>query len=261
MLALALLWLIQDPAAPVTLQFRPSEGDKLSVVDSWTHDFRGRMGEDELVLSSRGGRRMRVEMAKVEGGRLARKVVHFEDAYVEEQNPQTGKFIRRDDPLKDRRVTILLRDNREVLEGVDGLPEAARKTLLLEDPRVHLFPGKPVRPGDSWEVTGAQLRRVFASGDFTEGKIDVTLRAVKEIGGRRCAILETKTEVRGKAGTDSAVDLKIAGEVTVWIDRGYVLAVVEKGVLKIKRIGEAKNVPEEGRADVTGEVTATVLEK
>jgi len=259
MLALALFLLVQEPAAPVTIQLRPAQGDRLSVTDRSTYDFRGRMGEEPITSSSRGARQMRVEMAKVEGGRLERKVIQFEDAYVEELDVHTMKYIRREDPLKDRKVTVLLREGKEALEGVDGLPDHVRKTLTLVDPLTRLLPEKPVRPGDSWEISGEGLRRIFASGDFTERKIVITLRAVKEIEGRRCALLGTKYDVQGKA-PGVQMDLQLTGELTVWIDRGYVLAMSQEGLLKTKPIGDAKGVAE-GQAAITGKLTATILEK
>jgi len=255
MLVLTLL-LLQDPVA---IELRPAQGDRLSVVDKWTYDFQGKLGEEPITSSSRGARHMRVEMAKVEGGRLDRKVVQFEDAYVEELDVHTGKFIRREDPVRGRKVTISRRDGKDALEGVDGLPEPSRKSLTLIDPLTRLLPEKPVKPGDTWELAGEGLRRIFTTGDFTEGKIGVKLVTVKEIDGRRCAILATKYDVKGKApGVE--MELQIAGELTIWIERGYVMAMTQKGVLKTKPIGDAKGIAE-GKASITGELTATILEK
>lgn len=253
--------LLQDPATPkFELKVRPVEGDKLETLDTWTHTFRGKIGEEPLATSSRGGRRLVVEMGKVENGRLSRKAVQVVDAYVEQQDMQTGKYVRKDDPIHGRKATIVFRGGKEEREGLDGVPEAWQKQLTLADPLARLFPDAPVRVGESWEFAGDGVKKIYVDGDFTEGRIVVTLRDVKEVGGRKCALLATSHDVKGKGADGILRELRLTGTMTVWIDRGYVLAMSQSGRLKSSGADAASAQPN-GEAAITGELTATILEK
>jgi hypothetical protein len=258
---LVLLTLLQDPAPEkVTLEVRPKEGEKFAVVESWDNTFTGKLGDDPLFLRSRGGRRLQVEVARVEGSRVTRKVVQVEDSYREDQDVQTGKFVRQEDGLKGRKATISLRDGKEERTGLDGIPDEIQKTLTLDDPLTALFPSSAVRVGDSWEISGEGLKRVFAGGDFTEGKITVRLREAKEIDGRKCAVLGTVWDVRGKNPDGFARELRQTGTLTVWIERGYVIAMDQKGVLKTSGAVVGSGLPT-GESAITGNRQVTLVGK
>jgi len=255
------LALLQDPStAKIELRVRPVEGDKLESSDTWTHTFRGTLGEEPVSFSTRGGRRLVVDMARVENGNLTRKVVQVADAYVEQQDVQTGKYIRKDDAIHGRKVTITRRDGRDERSGLDGVPEAEQKSLVLDDPLTRLFPDTPVRVGESWEIAGEGLKKVFTGGDFTDGRIVVTLRDVKDVDGRRCALLTTNYDVSGKSADGVTRELRLLGTLTVWIDRGYILAMTQSGRMKTSG-ADPKSAQPNGEAAVTGELKASVLDK
>src|SRR5215510_4835357 len=114
----------QEPAKEkFEIRFRPAEGDRLEVVDKWTHTFQGKLGEEPVTFSTRGGRRLTVEMAKVEGGRLTRKIVKVDDAFIEQQDTNTGKYVRKDESIHGRTATIERRDGKEERTGLEGVPE------------------------------------------------------------------------------------------------------------------------------------------
>lgn len=258
---LLLLALLQDPSAPkIELKVRPVEGDVLEVSDSWTHTFRGTLGEERMYLSTRGGRRLVVEMARVEGGKLTGKNVQVNDAYVEQQDVATGKYIRKDDAIHGRKATITLKNGREERTGLEGVSEPEQKTLTLEDPLTRLFPAAAVRVGESWELAGDDLKKFFPAGDFTEGRIVVTLRDVKEIDGKKCALLATNYDVSGKSADGVTRELRLLGTLTVWVDRGYVLAMTQTGRLKTSGADPKTNQPN-GEAAVTGELKTVPVEK
>lgn len=251
----------QEPAKEkFDIRVRPAEGDRLEVVDKWTHTFHGRLGEEPVTFSTRGGRRLIVEMAKVDGGRLIRKAVKVEDAYIEQQDTNTGKFVRKDEAIHGRTATIERRDGREERTGLDGVPEGDQRTLGLEDPLTRLYPDKPVAIGDTWEIAGEGLKKFFPAGDFTEGRIVVSLRDVKDVNGRRCALLGTNYDVSSKDADGAARELRLTGTLTVWLDRGYILEMAQSGRMKTSGGDPKKNVPN-GEAAVTGELKAVPLEK
>jgi len=258
---LVLLALLQDPVGEkVTLELKPKEGDKLAVVESWDNTFAGKLGDDPLFLRTRGGRRLQVEIAGASGGRITRKVVLVEDSYREDQDVQTGKFVRQEDGLKGRKATIALRDGKEERTGLDGIPDEIQKTLALDDPLTALYPSGPVRVGDTWEISGDGLKKVFAGGDFNEGKITARLREVKEIDGRKCAVLGTVWDVRGKNPDGFTRELRQTGTITVWIERGYVMAMDQKGVLKTSGAVVGSGLPT-GESAITGTRQVTLAGK
>jgi hypothetical protein len=258
--ALVLLALLLQEPEKIELRVRPVEGEKLEVTDSWTYTFRGKLGDEPLNTSNRGGRRLVVEMARVESGALTRKIVQVADAYIESQDVQTGKFIRKDDALNGRTVTIERRGGREERTGAEGVSEAEQKTLAIDDPLTKLFPDGPVKVGDTWEISGEGLKRIFTTGDFSNGRIDIALREIKVVDGRRCAILVTKYEVNGLAPDGVKRELSLTGTLTVWIDRGYILAMSQSGRMTTTG-ADPKTAQPNGVAAVTGELKATLLEK
>ena len=260
-LLILLALVLQEPAREkIEIRVRPVQGDKLEIVENWTHSFRGTLGTESLNTVSRGGRRLVVEMAAVEKGILTRKVVQIPDSYIENQDVTTSKFIRKDNALQGRTATIERRDGREVYGGLDGVSEAEQKTIGLEDPLTRLFPDKPVGVGDSWEISGEGLKRFFPGGDFNEGRITISLRDIQDVGGRRCAYLRTVYDVAGKSPDGTTRELNLQGTLTVWIERGYVLAMSQSG--RMKTIGaDPKTAQPNGEAAVTGELKATIVEK
>ena len=259
-LLIATALLLQEPAGEkFDIRVRPVEGDKIEITDSWTNTFRGSLGEERLNTTSRGGRRLVVKMSKVEKGALTRKIVEVVDSYIETQDVETGKFIRKDQPLNGRLVTIERKDGKEQRTGVDGVPEAEQMTMALEDPLTKLFPPNPVKIGETWEITGEGLKLIFTNGDFTDGKITAVLSDVKEIGGRKCAFIRTAYDVNGKSPDGTTRKLSLSGTLTVWIDRGYVLAMSQSGRLTMADADPKTSQPN-GEAVITGELKATLLE-
>jgi len=260
-LLILLALVLQEPAREkIEIRVRPVQGDKIEIVENWTHSFRGKLGEESLNTVSRGGRRLVVEMAAVEKGVLTRKVVQIPDSYIENQDVLTSKFIRKDNALHGRTATVERRDGREVFGGVEGVPEAEQKTIGLEDPLTRLFPDKPVAVGDSWEISGEGLKKFFPGGDFSDGSITISLRDIQDVGGRRCAYLRTIYDVSGKSPDGSSRALNLQGTLTVWIERGYVLAMSQSGRMTTTG-ADPKTQQPNGEAVVTGELKATILEK
>jgi hypothetical protein len=259
-LVILLALVLQEPAKEkYEIRVRPAAGDRLEVVDKWSHTFRGKLGDENVRFSSRGGRRMTVETEKVENGRASRKTVKVADAFMEQQDAITGKYVRKDEAIHGRTATIERRGDREERTGLDGVPDAEQRALGLDDPLTRLFPDKAVAIGETWEISGEGIKTFFPSGDFTDGRIVVTLRDVKEVGGRKCALLGTNYDVSSKDKDGVTRELRLLGTLTVWLDRGYILEMAQSGRM-ITSGGDPKNHIPNGEAVVTGELKATVLE-
>jgi hypothetical protein len=259
LLIVAAALLQSPPAEKIEIRVRPKEGDRIETWNTWTHSFRGSLGEEPLRFATRGGQRLVSEMAKVEGGRVIRKKVHVADSYLEKQDAQTGKYIRTDDAIHGREVTIDRTAKGETRTGVDGVPEPELVALTLDDPLARLFPTGPVAVGDTWEISGEGLKAFYPRGDFTEGRIVVVLRDVREFEGRRCAFLGTNFDVSIGAPSGLKRELRLKGMLTVWIDRGYVLAMTQSGRMTTTGADPKTSEPN-GEAAVTGELKATILE-
>jgi hypothetical protein len=256
---LPLLLLVRQPQAEkVDIQFRPVQGDKLESHSTWTNTFRGKLGDEPIDTSSRGAQRLVSEYKSVDKGALVRKAVQVVDSYMEQQDVRTHKYVRQDDAIHGRKVTVELKDGKEVRTGVDGVPEHEAKTISLVDPLTRLFPSGPKSVGDSWEISGEGLKLIFAGGDFTEGSIVVSLRDVKAVDGRKCAYLATHYNVKGVAGGITR-ELTLKGTLTVWIDRGYILAMSQSGRMTTTDAKPESGHPN-GQAAITGEMKTTLVE-
>lgn len=248
------------PAEKIDLKVRPKEGDRIETWSTWTNTFRGSLGGEPIRSATRGGQRLAIEMAKVEGGKLTRKNVHVVDSYDENQDPQTGKYIRTDHAIHGRKVTIERGDKGEARTGVDGVPEQELVALVMDDPLSRFFPPGPVAVGDTWEISGEGLKKFYPRGDFTDGRIVVSLRDVSDAEGRRCAYLATNIDVSVTTAAGVKRELRMKGTLTVWIDRGYVLAMSQSGRMTTTG-ADPKTSEANGEAAVTGELKATLLEK
>src|SRR5688572_29473493 len=258
---IVLALLMQDaPKQSVELRVRPVQGDKIETFATWSHGFRGTLGDEPVSFATRGGQRLVVEMSGVEKGSLARKTVKVVDSYVETKDMQTSKYIRKDDAVLGRTVTITMKDGREERTGGDGVPEQELKALTFVDPLTRLYPDKPVAVGDSWDISGEGLKLFFPGGDFTDGRILVSLREIREYEGRKCAFLSTKYDVSGTMPDGVSRQLELTGTLIVWIERGYILVMTQSGRLKTSG-ADPKTQQPNGEAIITGELKATILEK
>jgi hypothetical protein len=257
---LAAAFLQNPPAEKIEIRVQPREGDRIETWNTMSHTFRGSLGEEAVRFSTRSGQRLVTEIVKVDGGRPTRKNVHVVDSYIERQDPQTGKYIRTDDAIHGRKVTIERGDKGDVRTGVEGAPEHELSALSIDDPLSRLFPTAPVAVGDTWEISGEGLKKFYPRGDFTDGRIVVSLRDVREFEGRRCAFLGTNFDVSLTTSSGVRRELRLKGVITVWIDRGYVLALNQSGRMTTTG-ADPKTSEANGEAALTGELKATLLEK
>ncbi len=127
-----------------------------------------------------------------------------------------------------------------------------------------LYPPAPVRPGHTWDVDAAKLRRHFGN-EFKEmtGTVKQKFVRVEEVNGDRCAVIESTGPVKGKMKDDDGdLDFEMDLTATTWRSLRLGVDVREKLSGTIKLAGE-QNV-DGARAKITlkgrmsGDATVTV---
>jgi hypothetical protein len=239
LLSLALLALLALPQDKVTFKLNPNKGDKLSKTEKTEMAIKAKLvaGEQEqpLEFEQRGLERTTTEILEVADGAVVKALLTCHEDVEEKKGPPAQQWEKQEKPLHGRKITLSLKDGKLVREGVDGLEAKIVKKLTLSDRTSHIFPKTPVAPGDAWEVQGDDVREFLgADDDLKEGKIKIKLEAVKDIEGKKCAVMQATIEVNGKAEGDINLTIKLDAEVIVWLDRGYPLSVKGKGTIAMK---------------------------
>ena len=239
LLAIALLALLALPQDKVTFKLNPKKGDKLSKTEKTEMAVKAKVvaGDQEqpIDFEQRGLERSTTEILEVANGAVTKALLTCHEDVEEKKGPPTMQWEKQEKPLHGRKITLTQVDGKLVRDGIEGLEEKIVKKLTLEDKTSHIFPKDPVAPGDTWEVTGDKVREFLgADEDLKEGKIKAKLEAVKDIDGKKCAMLKTLIDVNGKAPGEIDLNIKLDAEVIIWLDRGYPLSIKGKGTLTMK---------------------------
>src|SRR6185295_7320150 len=223
----------------ITLRFNPRQGDKLVKTQKNEMSIKAKViagaQEQEIEIDQRGSEQGTLEIVEVGDGKMTRCVLTCTEDIEEKKGPPTMQWEKKEKPLHGRKITLCMKDGALVREGVDGLEAKVLNKLVLEDRSSRLFPKGPVAAGDTWEVAEDEVRKFLAADeDMTSAKIKLKLTAVKDIDGRRCAIIDADLDLGGKAKGGVDLTMKINVEMIVWIERGYTLSVAGKGTLSMK---------------------------
>lgn len=250
-LALAIVLYLLPQDEKITLKFNPKQGDKLTQTTKFeskiacTVDAAGET--QEMQVAHRGSEKTVTEYVEVADGKLTRIAVDCLENYEESKEPPSKDWVREDSPWNGRKVTVYLKDGKVIREGVEGMAESDAEEIGLEDDNARLFPKHPVRVGDTWEFKGDEVRKALGLPDeIKDGKVKLKLASIKEIEKRRCAVLEGKFELTGKAEDDVDLTLKLDADIVVWIERGYTMSVKGKGKVTIKGEGGDYSVKGDG---------------
>ena len=223
----------------ITLKFNPKQGDKFVKTDLTEMSIKSKVvaqgQEQELQIDQKQTQKSKLEYVEVTGGAVTKAVLVCEEDLEERKGPPSNQWDKKERSMHGRKVTMSMKDGALVREGAEGLDEKQLKKLDLFDRTSLIYPKTPVGPGDSWEVQGEDVRRFLgADGDLREAKIKLTLVEVKDIDGKRCAVLKAVLELVGKAKGDVDIATKLDADVIVWIERGYALSVKGKGIVTMK---------------------------
>ncbi len=218
------------PKEPVELRFKPRVGDVLTSkarVDSTTRSPRGPTGRSERQTTVS-------TFLLVSNGKLVKKKVEVLEQVSEQkgEGPVTSA-------LQGRTLTVSMKDGRVHVEGADDVEERLVKMIKMDEDYVNWLPRQPVAVGDSWQIdAGAFFNNVFlrfAAADANKSAVTLTLREIREIDGRRCAVISETMDLKSKL-----LEIQGEGEMIVWIERGYVLSNKAQGVVKV-RLGDRES--------------------
>jgi hypothetical protein len=252
--ALAALAARQDK---VEFKFAPKQGDKVRGNQTMKMEIKANAGGQEFEITFKGTKKGTVTYAEVAEGRVTKKILDVEEDLQEQTMPGADEPQIQEQPLHKKKVTIVLKEGKTVVECDEEIDDKAKKKLKLEEAHVKFFPKRAVAVGDTWDIEGEDLKAAMEDEDFTGGKVTMKLKAVKEIDKRRCAVLEAKWDLTGKTDNNLDMEVKLEGEMVVWLDRGYVLSMKAKGTMKLS--GEEQGF--EGEGPMTIEEKSTVEEE
>lgn len=238
-LPLMLAFALAPAQDKITLKFNPKQGDKFVKTDLTTMNIKSKVvagnQEQEFELDQKTSQKGKLEYVEVAGGALTKAVLTCEEDVEERKGPPSNQWEKKEKSMHGRKVTMTMKDGALVREGAEGVDEKQLRKLDLFDRTSLIFPKTPVGPGDSWEIQGDDVRRFLAAdNDLREAKIKLTLVEVKDIDGRRCAVLKGVMDLVGKAKGDVDLATKMDTDVVVWIERGYVLSVKGRGTVTMK---------------------------
>jgi hypothetical protein len=261
LLAVALLGLLAFPQDKVTLKLNPKKGDKLSKTEKTEMAIKAKLvtGEQEqpLEFEQRGLERTTSEIQEVADGAVTKILLVCHEDVEEKKGPPTMQWEKSEKPMHGRKITLAKVDGKLVREGAEGLEEKIVKKLTLDDKTSHIFPKTAVAPGDSWEVQGDDVRAFLAADDdLKEGKIKIKLDSVKDVDGKKCAVMTANLDINGKAEGGINLNIKLDAEIVVWVDRGYTLSVKGKGTIVMK--GENDNFKLSGTGPMSLDIVTKV---
>jgi hypothetical protein len=240
----------------VTIKFAPKAGSVVTSTEKSTFDMKGSFSGQEFEVSSRTTERVESTFAELAGGKVSKKVMYFESSVKEEKGPGAEEYTRSETPVHGKRITLTPKGESVSTEGADGImDDESLKKLRLDEAYEHLQPGKAVAVGESWEVKGEALLKFTNDKNLAGGRITCTLKEVKEVDKRRCAIVATKWEITGEGEQAVKFELNMDGEVTIWLERGIPLSQKSSGRLKLSQEGGF-----EGEGTISIEEESTIKE-
>jgi hypothetical protein len=151
----------------------------------------------------------------------------------ETPNPVAWKTIRAD--IQDDTFTVKVKDGDEWTEAEEKIRNLYT-SHLLRYPLVPL-PDGPKEVGESWELEGDDIKKIFPPSRFGEqgGEVDGsfkgTLEGISEINGTRCAVLKVQTQmtVEPREGIELKINLK--GTAHYSLAHNFVIGMVMKGTV------------------------------
>lgn len=248
------------PQEKVTLGFKPAKGMKVASTESLSFKLHAKVvvngdeyEEDVEVVRTR---KSTTEFADVVDGRLARKVLAIEEDLGKARSAPDEDFELVKESLHAKTITVTEKEGKPVIECAEKLDAAARASLRLPDDDADLWPGKEVAVGASWTVTKPGVFARLYDVDEQESTLTLTLKELKQVEKRACAVVTLKGEVKVKTRVENHHTLTIEGELLADVETGIVLSLKASGKAVMKRAHET--IKADGEGTVTLERTSTI---
>jgi len=230
----------------------PKEGAKFKLTETQKMSMKGtqeaRGSEIELKISANGKEVYTHKILAVKENKVTKIEREYEDAGMKQTiehsmmpepqeqempNPLAWKTIRAD--IQDDGFTIKVKDGDEWTEA----EEKVRRHFtphLLRHPLVPLPKGTK-EVGESWELDGDELKKIFPpsrfgeeSGDI-EGTYKATLDSISEINGVRCAVIKFTMKVTLEMQPGAELKFNLNGTAHYSLQHNFVIGMVIKGTI------------------------------
>ncbi len=253
----ALIAVALFPQEKVLLKHQPRAGDRMTVtekMDAKIHLVVNAGGQKiEVDVEQRESKRTVMDCLAVEGGAITKASYKVEEAVEEKKEPGAAEFTRSEKATHGKTVVAERKDGKVTHQGADGLGAKDIKDFDLDDTFAQSFPKHALAVGDSYEVPAETLKEMFHD-PTSEGKLLISLKELKEIDGRKCAVLEAHLQMKGKTEEGVEISMDVKGPVVIWIERGYTQSAKLQGTMGLKA-----NTPEavmDGKGPMTVEIAA-----
>lgn len=244
---------------PIRLEFKPLQGDRLLIAEARTFLVTGKDTSQHVEYVKRTSQKTVVDVRKVQGGQVMEVALDCRGHKGERKSPPCGEWRQEELPLNGRLITLSLTDGKILRKGVEGVPENELRALRMEDPTSALFPKHALSPGESWEVGTDQVQSLLGpSWSVKEGKAKLVLVEIRNVDGRRCAVISASFLAKGKNDVAAEVEIAMEAESVVWIERGYTLSFKGRGKLHAKELGTSK-LAGEGHIEIDREIQVMAL--
>lgn len=216
----------------VTLKFQPGEGDTCTLNSMTTMELKAKVaGAKPAEMTFRNFKLCTTEYLEVKDGAVVRKLIEVTDDT--DEHVADGVKQRSKNPTAGKKITVTIKDGKHAYEGAGDIDEKTLRRVADEDKFYQLLPKKEVAAGDSWTLTGKDLKEAFIASGPVEGSIGLTLKELREIDGRRCAVITMKWDIKGPAEDGSVLAVTLEGELTVDVKRGYLLSMRGNGKIVV----------------------------
>jgi hypothetical protein len=253
----ALITVALCPQEKVLLKHQPKAGDQMTVTEKMhakIHMVVNAGGQKvELDVEQKESKRTVMDCLAVDGPVINNASYKVEEAVEEKKEPGAPDFTRSEKATHGKTIVVERKDGKVVHQGADDLSPKDLKDFDLDDTFAQSFPKQPVAVGESWEVPAETLKKMFHD-PTSEGKMTLALKEVKEIDGRKCAVLDAALLMKGKTEEGVEISMDVKGPVVVWLERGYTQSAKLEGSMGLKA-----NTPDavmDGKGPMTVEITA-----
>ncbi len=235
--ALLLALLVAAPQDKITLKPNEAKGDKISHQSTTKVSIKIDMQGQEIPVDSTSITKQVREIHEAVDGRATRLTLETTEEVTKSSSPMGVQ--EQNGPLHGLKVTYKIVDGKPVVETPEKLAEAA--VAALEIGRHYKFlPKTPVGLGESWEIKGQDAVDLFGKkGEkVISAKVVNTLKEVKELDGKKVAVITSKIEVKQVGQPEGApmeqtITFKAEGENIVLIEKGLSISVKMKGSMDL----------------------------